>query len=88
MNHVLSLLVGWLLDLIFGDPVRLPHPVVWFGRMIASGEHRLNRGLHRKAKGAAMAVGLVLTVFAITCLLRQMLSSFSLFTIHYSLFHY
>ena len=27
-----SLLTGWLLDLIFGDPQRLPHPIVYMGR--------------------------------------------------------
>lgn len=35
-----SLLVGWLLDVCFGDPVRLPHPIVWFGKMIAFGEKK------------------------------------------------
>ena len=31
------------MDLVFGDPERLPHPIVWFGKMIAFGEKRLNR---------------------------------------------
>ena len=30
----LPLLIGWTLDLLFGDPARLPHPIVWFGKMI------------------------------------------------------
>ena len=30
------------MDLVFGDPERLPHPIVWFGKMIAFGEKRLN----------------------------------------------
>ena len=81
MTNPLSLLIGWLLDLLFGDPARLPHPVVWFGRMIAFGEHRLNKGTHRKAKGALLAVTLILLVFAVTALIRHLL-----FTIHYSLF--
>ena len=81
MTNPLSLLIGWLLDLLFGDPARLPHPVVWFGRMIAFGEHRLNKGTHRKAKGALLAVTLILLVFAVTWFVRS-----QLFTIHYSLF--
>ena len=69
----LALLIGWVADLLFGDPVRLPHPVVWFGRMISFGEHRLNKGQHRKLKGAVMSLTLILLVFALTCLLRQSL---------------
>ena len=60
---ILPLLLGYLLDLIFGDPERLPHPIVWFGKMISWGEHRLNRGQHRMAKGAVMSVAYILLVF-------------------------
>jgi adenosylcobinamide-phosphate synthase len=60
---ILPLLLGWVLDFVFGDPVRLPHPIVWFGKMISFGEHRLNKGSHRMAKGAMMAICLILLVF-------------------------
>ena len=70
MTNPFSLLIGWLLDLFFGDPQKLPHPVVWFGKMIASCEHRLNKGSHRKLKGALTAIGLILFVFALAWLLR------------------
>ena len=60
---ILPLLLGWLMDFIFGDPSRLPHPIVWFGKMISWGEHRLNNGAHRMAKGAMLAIVLILTVF-------------------------
>ena len=60
---ILPLILGYLLDLIFGDPERLPHPIVWFGKMISWGEHRLNRGQHRMAKGAVMSVAYILLVF-------------------------
>ena len=60
-SHILlaNLLTGWLLDIIFGDPSRLPHPVVYMGKWIAMGERRLNRGKSRKLKGALFAVGSV-----------------------------
>ena len=74
MTSIISLIVGWTLDRLFGDPARLPHPIVWFGRMIAFGEHRLNRGSHRKLKGAITAIGLIVSVFAITWLVRHTLS--------------
>ncbi len=60
---ILPLLLGWLLDFFLGDPSWLPHPVVWFGKMISFGEHRLNKGLYRMAKGAVMAIALILMVF-------------------------
>lgn len=60
---ILPLLLGWVLDFVFGDPARLPHPIVWFGKMISFGEHRLNKGNHRMAKGAVMAICLILLVF-------------------------
>ena len=75
MTNVLSLLVGWVFDLLVGDPQRLPHPVVWFGRLISLGEHRLNTGSHRLLKGAVMSVVLVTVVFALTLLLRHLLGS-------------
>ena len=73
MINPISLFIGWLMDLVFGDPERLPHPIVWFGRMIAFGEKRLNRGLHRKLKGAVMSVALILLVFGVSWLIRHTL---------------
>ena len=67
----LALLLGWLLDLALGDPARLPHPVVWFGRWIAFWERKLNRGSRRKAKGAMLAVASIALTFSLaTALLR------------------
>ena len=63
-----SLILGWLLDLILGDPRRLPHPVVFFGRLIAWGEHRLNRGSHRRSKGLLLAVTLIAGIYGLSTL--------------------
>lgn len=70
---ILPLLIGWLLDLILGDPMWLPHPVVWFGKAIAACEKKLNRGNFRKAKGAFVAIMLIAIVFALTWFLRRLL---------------
>ena len=83
MINPIALLIGWLMDVVFGDPERLPHPIVWFGRMIAFGEKRLNRGQHRKLKGGLMAVGLILLVFAITWLIRYYISLFHFFILSF-----
>lgn len=61
-----ELILGWTLDLVFGDPARLPHPVVAFGKWIAMLERRLNKGSHRLAKGAAVAVVSIAMTFGIT----------------------
>ncbi len=74
MVVIVPLLTGWCMDLVFGDPARLPHPVVGFGRCISFFEHRLNRGPHRVAKGAFTAVTLVLAVFFLTWLLLRLLA--------------
>ena len=77
MTNPISLLIGWLLDLLFGDPARLPHPIVWFGKAIAFGEHRLNHGSHRLFKGALTAVILILFVFVLTWFVRSQCSMFN-----------
>ena len=77
MLAILPLLIGWLLDLLIGDPQWLPHPVVWFGKAIAACEHKLNRGHHRIAKGAVVAILLIALVFALTWLVRYWLLSLS-----------
>ena len=73
MIIILPLLIGWLFDLLLGDPAWLPHPVVWFGKAISACEHKLNRGNHRKAKGAVVAIILIALVFALTWLFRYWL---------------
>ena len=82
---VLSLLLGWLLDWLFGDPVRLPHPIVWFGKTIAWCEHRLNQGSYRKAKGGMTAVALVAATYAIGFLINSQLSIINFLVVFYCL---
>ena len=72
---ILPLLIGWVLDLLLGDPAWLPHPVVGFGKMISRGEHRLNQGLHRMLKGALLVIGLILLIFFVAWYLRYLLLS-------------
>ena len=69
------LIIGWILDLMFGDPIRLPHPVVWFGKVISVMEHLFNKGTHIKIKGAFVSIFLIVGVFAVTWLLLKLLSS-------------
>jgi adenosylcobinamide-phosphate synthase len=63
---ILPLIFGWLLDAVYGDPEHLPHPVVYFGKAISACEQRYNNGSHRVMKGALIAIGLIVAVFAVT----------------------
>ncbi len=51
--------IGYLLDVIFGDPRALPHPIRVFGHCIAFGEKKLNSGASKTAKGMALTLVLV-----------------------------
>lgn len=62
-NPAYPLLIGFVLDLILGDPRWLPHPIRFFGKLIAFGEHKLNTGNYKKLKGAFMTLVLVLSVY-------------------------
>ena len=63
---IIPLLLGWSADKILGDPARLPHPVVLFGKIIAKLEKGFNEGANRVAKGAFVAVSLILLTYLIT----------------------
>jgi len=67
MEHypeIIAVLIAYLLDLLVGDPLWLPHPIVAFGKSISKGEKLLNHGHHRLLKGALMSIGLIGFVFA------------------------
>ena len=63
---IIPLLTGYLLDLLLGDPAKLPHPVRVFGNAISMGEKKLNKGGHRFVKGMLLTLflcGLVYLFF-------------------------
>lgn len=60
---LLPLIIGYLLDLIFGDPRKLPHPIVGFGNTIAFFTKHLNKEKHQLVKGAFMTTFLASSVF-------------------------
>ena len=60
---ILPLIAGYLLDILFGDPERLPHPVRLFGNLIAKGEKLLNKYRFRFAKGMLLTIVLMALTF-------------------------
>lgn len=70
-STALPLVIGFLLDQIFGDPQKLPHLIVGFGKMIAFLEKRFNRGKKLIFKGAVVGIVLVLFVFGLSFFLLR-----------------
>ncbi|WP_455125293.1 adenosylcobinamide-phosphate synthase CbiB [Ruminococcus sp.] len=56
-----SVFLGFLLDLCFGDPRWLPHPVVWIGKGISRMEKFLRRHFPKTPKGERTA-GILLAI--------------------------
>lgn len=73
--HIISFICGYILDLIFGDPYSLPHPVRWIGNMISKIEkkHLSNEKLtakERRRKGRLLVfVVCVITELFVVALL-------------------
>ena len=73
---IAPLLMGYVLDLLIGDPDNWPHPVRVFGNLIAYFEKKLNRNSGRFMKGAVLAVVLVFVVFSFFLLINFWLINF------------
>ena len=77
----LSILLGFLLDLLFADPAKLPHPVVIIGKGITLLERVLRKVFPKtagseRAAGRLMAGSIVVVTYAVTmglCLLAWMI---------------
>ncbi len=62
---IAGLILGYLLDLLLGDPAWLPHPIVLFGKMVHHCEKLLRRGSFLIAKGALGAFALLSITFVL-----------------------
>ncbi|MBI9036014.1 MAG: cobalamin biosynthesis protein CobD [Bacteroidales bacterium] len=75
---VFTLLGGYLLDLLFGDPRWIPHPVIGFGKLIGFGDRLLNKSNFRILKGASMTLILTITVFLFFQYILMIISSWNI----------
>jgi cobalamin biosynthesis protein CobD len=63
---VVGLILGYILDLLLGDPAWFPHPIILFGRMITRCEKLLRRGgflIIKGAFGVFLLVGITFALF-------------------------
>lgn len=61
LPSMVALILGFALDLCFGDPHWMPHPICFIGNMISRGEKILRRVFPKTQKGELLG-GVVLTI--------------------------
>ncbi len=82
MLIVCAAVCAFALDLLFGDPSGIPHPVVWMGRYIAAAEKFLRAHFSERVGGILLAASLPLLTFAVSfgfCRLAAAIHPFALF---------
>ena len=87
LTLVIKIWIAYVLDLIFGDPQNIIHPVQVIGKMISSGEKFLlgeNSSLSRKYKffaGMILNITVISLTYGITYLIRRISENSIIFTV-------
>lgn len=71
-----ALLLGFLLDLLLGDPRCLPHPIRGFGFIINILDKKFNTAQKRFIKGTAISLGLIVCTFVLFFCIQKMLLNY------------
>lgn len=79
--HEISFLTGFLLDLLFGDPYWMPHPIRLIGNLITGLERKLRKEEDAKEKSIRKGICFVLLVLGITGLVSAAILYIA-YTIH------
>ncbi len=74
------LIIAFVLDLLLGDPRWLPHLIIFYGKLIAFGEKKMNTGEHKFWQGAILTTVLVSGAFLIPSLIKEVLHDFNQYT--------
>lgn len=64
---LIAMVIGFILDLLFGDPEPMPHLISLIGKLISALEKLLRRLLPKSAAGERTAGGLLLALVALIC---------------------
>lgn len=59
MIHLLALVLGFCIDLLFGDPHSIPHPVVLIGKLISAMEKLVRKIFPKTVRGENVAGGVL-----------------------------
>lgn len=60
--HIMAFVLGFLLDMLFGDPYWLPHPIRLIGNLITALERRLLGNSEKREEKRELARGIVLVI--------------------------
>ncbi len=66
ISPAVKIIIGFLLDLLLGDPHSFPHPVRYIGKYIELLENQLRKTGYEKISGVLLTIIVVLTSFFIT----------------------
>ena len=73
LTLLLALPIGFIIDLIIGDPHGWPHPVIWIGKLISLLEKGLRRALPKTPAGEKTAGAVLWLITAGVSLLLPLL---------------
>lgn len=76
LSTIYILVIAFILDLILGDPKKLPHLIIAFGNSISLGEKLLNKNNSKFLKGALLTILLVSTSFITPYLIIKYLNAY------------
>ncbi|MCM1122485.1 MAG: adenosylcobinamide-phosphate synthase CbiB [Eubacterium sp.] len=89
--HIVAFFAGFLLDLVFGDPYWLPHPVRLIGKLIVGIESRLRRNKdvntirsnqYKNKNQIEMRQGIVLVVTVLICVEAAVIPLLAAYLLH------
>ena len=69
MSIALKILIAYCLDLVLGDPYRIPHPVQFIGRFISKLEKVLYGYKNKRLCGVVLCITVIAVTFMVTSLL-------------------
>ncbi len=76
LKTIYILVIAFILDLILGDPKKLPHLIIAFGNSISLGEKLLNKNNSKFLKGALLTIILVSTTFITPFIIIKYLNAY------------
>ncbi len=85
MECIVVLLTAFVLDVLLGDPRKLPHLIVGYGNLIAYLEKKLNKGNHKLFKGFVTVLFCIATVLVVYMCIDFLLHDYLLMNIFVSI---